>query len=65
MNHKKKTLLSIFKNLIHQCDRIKFDERAIIRIIRIDQEIFIDKKFEDWMREQEINWNESTKNIFE
>jgi hypothetical protein len=65
MNHKKKTLLSIFKNLINQCDRIKFDERAIIRIIRIDQEIFIDKKFENWMREQKINWNWSTKNISE
>ncbi len=47
MNHKKKTLLSIFKDLINQCDRIKFDECAIIRIIRIDQEIFIDKKLED------------------
>jgi hypothetical protein len=57
MNHKKKTLLSIFKNLINQCDRIKFDERAIIRITRIDQEIFIDKKLENWMREQKINWN--------
>jgi hypothetical protein len=55
MNHKKKTLLSIFKNLINQCDRIKFDERVIIRIIRIDQEIFIDKKLENWMRKQEIN----------
>jgi hypothetical protein len=65
MNHKKKTLLSIFKDLINQCDCIKFDERAIIRIIRIDQEIFIDKKLENWMREQEINWNWSTKNIFE
>jgi hypothetical protein len=65
MNHKKKTLLSIFKDLINQCDRIKFDERAIIRIIRINQEIFIDKKLEDWVREQEINWNWSTKNIFE
>jgi hypothetical protein len=51
MNHKKKTLSSIFKDLINQCDRIKFDERAIIRIIRIDQEIFIDKKLENWMRE--------------
>jgi hypothetical protein len=57
MNHRKKTLMSIFKNLINQCDRIKFDERAIICIIRIDQEIFIDKKFENWMREQKINWN--------
>jgi hypothetical protein len=47
INHKKKTLLSIFKNLINQCDRTKFNERAIIRIIRIDQEIFIDKKFEN------------------
>jgi hypothetical protein len=65
MNHKKKTLMSIFKNLINQCDRIKFDERAIIRIIRIDQEIFIDKKLENWVREQEINWNWSTKNISE
>jgi hypothetical protein len=65
MNHKKNTLLSIFKDLINQCDRIKFDERAIIRIIRIDQEIFIDKKFKDWMREQKINWNWLTKNIFE
>jgi hypothetical protein len=65
MNHKKKTLLSIFKNLINQCDRIKFYECAIMRIIRINQEIFIDKKFENWMREQEINWNSSTKIIFE
>ncbi len=65
MNHKEKTLLSIFKDLINQCDRIKFDERAIIRIIRIDQKIFIDKKLENWVREQEISWNWSTKNIFE
>jgi hypothetical protein len=65
MNHKKKTLLSIFKDLINQCDCIEFDERAIIRIIRIDQEIFIDKKLENWVREQEINWNWSTKNISE
>jgi hypothetical protein len=65
MNHKKKTLMSIFKDLINQCDHIKFDERAIIRIIRIDQKIFIDKKLENWMREQEINWNWSTKNTSE
>ncbi len=44
MNHKEKTLLLIFKDLINQCDCIKFDECAIIRIIRIDQEIFIDKE---------------------
>ncbi len=55
INHKKKTLLSIFKDLINQCDRIRFNERAIIRIIRINQEIFIDKKLEDWMRAQKIN----------
>jgi hypothetical protein len=36
INHKKKTLLSIFKDLINQCDRIKFNKRAIIRIICID-----------------------------
>jgi hypothetical protein len=51
MNHEEKTLLSIFKDLINQCNRKKFDELAIIRIIRIDQKIFIDKKLENWMRE--------------
>jgi hypothetical protein len=65
ISHKKKTLLSIFKDLINQCDRIKFNERAIIRIIRINQEIFIDKKFENWVRAQNINWDWSTKNISE
>jgi hypothetical protein len=65
MNHREKTLLSIFKDLINQCNRIKFDKRAIIRIIRTDQEIFIDKKLENWVREQKINWNWSTKNISE
>jgi hypothetical protein len=65
IDHKKKTLLSIFKDLINQCDRIKFNKRAIIRIIRTDQEIFIDKKLEDWMRAQEINWSWSTKNTSE
>jgi hypothetical protein len=65
INHKKKTLLSIFKNLINQCDSMRFNERAIIRIIRINQEIFIDKKFENWVRAQKINWDWSTKNIFE
>jgi hypothetical protein len=47
MNHKKKTLLSIFKDLINQCNYIKFDECAIIRIICIDKKIFIDKKLEN------------------
>jgi hypothetical protein len=65
INHKKKTLLSIFKDLINQCNRIKFNERAIIRIIRINQEIFIDKKLEDWMRALNINWDWLTKNISE
>jgi hypothetical protein len=65
INHKKKTLLSIFKDLINQCDRREFDKRAIISIIDIDQEIFIDKKLEDWIRAQKINWNWSTKNTFE
>jgi hypothetical protein len=65
INHKKKTLLSIFKDLINQCDRIKFNECAIIRIIHTDQEIFIDKKLKDWVRAQKINWNWSTKNTSE
>jgi hypothetical protein len=65
INHKKKILLSVFKDLINQCDRIRFNERAIIRILRIDQKIFINKKLDDWMRAQEISWDWSTKNTSE
>jgi hypothetical protein len=65
INNKKKTLLSIFKDFINQCDWIKFNQFAIICIININQEIFIDKKLEDWVRAQQINWDWSTKNIFE
>jgi hypothetical protein len=65
INHKKKTLLSIFKDLLNQCNWMRFNERAIIRIIRINQKIFIDKKLKDWIRAQKINWNWLTKNIFE
>ncbi len=65
IDHKKKTLLLVFKDLINQYNRIRFNERAINRIIRIDQEIFIDKKLENWVRAQKINWNWSTKNISE
>ncbi len=54
-----------FQRLINQYDCIKFDKRAIIRIICTVQEIFLDKKLENWMREQKINWNWSTKNTFE
>ncbi len=65
INHKKRTLLLIFKDLINQYDRMRFNERAIIRIIFMNQENFIDKKLEDWMRAQKINWDWLTKNIFE
>jgi hypothetical protein len=44
---------------------MRFNERAIIRIIHINQKIFIDKKLEDWVHAQEINWNWSMKNTFE
>jgi hypothetical protein len=64
VDHKKKTLLSVFKDLINQCDRIEFNERAIVCIIRTDQETFINKKLEDWVRAQDINWDWSTKNTF-
>jgi hypothetical protein len=48
IDHKKKTLLSIFRDLINLCDRMRFDERAIIRIIRTSQEIFIETKLKNW-----------------
>ncbi len=54
IDHKKKTLLSIFKDLINLCDRMRFEKHAIIRTIRTSQEIFIDTKLKDWISAQEI-----------
>jgi hypothetical protein len=65
INHKKKTLLSIFRNLINFCDRMTFDERAIIRIIRISQEIFIKTSLKNWISAQDIKWDWSIKNTSE
>jgi hypothetical protein len=63
LNHKTKTLMSIFKNLINFCDRIRFDKRAIIRIICMSQEIFIETKLKDWINAQNIKWDWLIKNI--
>jgi hypothetical protein len=49
IDHKKKTLLLTFKDLINLCDRMRFDERAIIWIMHTSQEIFIETKLKNWV----------------
>jgi hypothetical protein len=51
--------------LINFCDRWKFIERAIVRIIPIDQQTFIDTKLKNWIYEQEIKRNWFAINISE
>ncbi len=63
MNHKKKTFLSLFKDLINLCDWMRFDERAIIWIIRTNQETFIETILKNWINAQDIKWDWSIKNI--
>jgi hypothetical protein len=65
MNHREKTLMFVFKNLINRCDRSNITINSMIRIIRTSQETSIDKRLENWIIYQKIIWNWSAKNTFE
>jgi hypothetical protein len=64
-NHRKKTLMFVFKSLINRCDRSNIAINSMIRIIRTNQETSINKRLENWIINQRIIWNWSAKNIFE
>jgi hypothetical protein len=57
----------MFKSLINKCDRIDLSImlRIMIKKIRSEQKISIDIKLKDWISDQNIEWNWSSKNIFE
>jgi hypothetical protein len=56
IDHKEKTLISMFKSLINQCDRINMSINFMIQMIRTDQKIFIENKLNKWIQEQSIEW---------
>ncbi len=61
IDHKEKTLISVFKSLINQCDRTDMIINFMIRMIRSDQKTFIENKLEKWIKEQSIEWEWSSK----
>jgi hypothetical protein len=63
IDHKEKTLISVFKSLINQCDLIDMIINFMIRMIRNDRKIFIENKLKKWIKEQNIEWEWSSKNI--
>jgi hypothetical protein len=64
-DHREKTLMFVFKDLINKCDRSDITMNLMIRIIRTNQETSINKRLENWIINQKIIWNWSTKDIFE
>jgi hypothetical protein len=64
-NHREKTLMLIFKDLINRCDRSDIAIDSMIRIIRTNQETSINKRLENWIINQKIIWDWSAKNILE
>jgi hypothetical protein len=64
-NHREKTLMLVFKDLINRCDRSDIAINSMIRIIRTSQKTSIDKRLENWIINQNIIWNWSAKNTFE
>ncbi len=64
-NHREKTLMLVFNDLINRCDRSDIAIDSMIRIIRTNQETSINKRLEDWIINQRIIWDWSAKNILE
>jgi hypothetical protein len=67
IDHQEKTLMSMFKNLINKCDKIELNImlRIMIKKIRSEQKISINIKLENWINDQSIEWEWSSKYIFE
>ena len=61
-NHKKSTLLSRFKFLIQHCDRVDIVFQLLVSFIRIEQKTLIDSTLKQWLLNQKIAWQWSTKN---
>jgi hypothetical protein len=64
-DHREKTLMLVFKDLINRCDRSNIAINSMIRIIRSNQETSINKRLENWIIDQRIIWDWSAKNILE
>ncbi len=67
IDHKEKTLMSMFKDLINRCDRteLSFQSRSMMKKIRSEQKTSIDLQLENWINNQSIEWEWSSKYIFE
>ncbi len=67
IDHQEKTLMSMFKSLINKCDKadLSIMSRIMIKKIRSEQKISIDTKLKDWVSDQNIEWDWSSKNILE
>jgi hypothetical protein len=64
-DHREKTLMLVFKELINKCDRSDIAINSMMRIIKSSQETSINKHLENWITNQSIIWDWSAKNIFE
>jgi hypothetical protein len=65
IDHKKRTLMSVFKTLINRCDRAELIINSMIKKIRSEQETLIDTQLKDWISDQSIEWDWSAKNTSE
>ncbi len=67
IDYQEKTLMSMFKSLINKCDKVDFSimSRILIKKIRSEQKISINIKLKDWINNQNIEWEWSSKNTLE
>jgi hypothetical protein len=65
IDHKEKTLMSVITDLINRCDKTELIINSMMKKIRSEQKTSIDLQLENWINNQNIEWEWSFKYIFE
>jgi hypothetical protein len=55
-NHKQETLLRVIKHVINLCDRLEFEIKLCVQVIRINQEASFDTVIQNFVKRQDIDF---------
>ncbi len=65
IDHQEKTLMSMFKSLINRCDKAELIINSMMKKIRSEQKTSIDLQLKNWINNQNIEWDWSSKYTLE
>jgi hypothetical protein len=63
LNHKQETLLRVIKHVINLCDRLHFEIKLCVQVIRINEKTSFNTVIQDFVKKQDIDFEWSAKEI--